>query len=561
MKPQHLDYFHGRLFISRRTLLLFVPLLLWLLLWVGCGESKTPWQPDTVSPLRDQGIELPVTADLAENIDQSKPADAAADGVNDSAEAGLGDLAQIEMAAPDLTIADADPVDADLAGDMGPVALNSHCATPEPLTLINGFVSRSGSTQEAVNEFDAITCGGDLLDSMSGPQVYYQVLLEGGKQYKVTALSQSTDYDLALYGFPATTACMAADIDMGCTSPAFGGQENIYSSDKIGSAQAEVLRIAPLADQEWVIVLDSYSTNDQGPFNLTVVEIVPATNGTCAQASALSFASDLASVSGNTDGSANEFGTTITCDSGSTLGGSQVYYTLAAAANKGYRVTLNPSFFSTVYAFPSTAGCVAADVEAGCSSGGQSGTLLGSVAAGFSGTFKFVPDLPGDTLIAVDSMDPLESGAFELTVEEYAPPAHGKCLAPEPLPLTVSPLTRIDDTTGAANQFGQTVSCSTAFSLSGAQLYFSLTLEGGTTYTLEVTPTGWDAALYLFTDATCTPTEIEAQCSAAGFGVDAYTTGGKETLVLTPTDTTDYLLAVDTYSSTDAGVFELVISW
>jgi hypothetical protein len=224
-----------------------------------------------------------------------------------------------------------------------------------------------------------------------------------------------------------------------------------------------------------------------------------------------------------------------------------------------YKVTLTTGFSAVLYLFAGASACDAAKIETDCSSSGVTGDML-SVSSSTS-TLVFNPTAAGTYYIAVDSTNVTAGyyGAFDLKVEEFTPAANASCSTPQTVTLTTSPVTVNGDTTGAPNQFGTTIECGTYFDYDGAQLYYQVTLLAGKTYTIVATPTGWDVALYAFTDKTCTPATIETQCSS-----NVADDGGEddpETLTISPTTTTDYIIAVDTFSATDAGPFTLKISW
>lgn len=135
----------------------------------------------------------------------------------------------------------------------------------------------------------------------------------------------------------------------------------------------------------------------------------------------------------------------------------------------------------------------------------------------------------------------------------------GTCAGATPLALAASPLTVSGDTSGAANEFGAAIACGTGLTFDGPQRYYRLALAAGTTYTITLKPTGFDAALYLFGDTSCQPGSIETQCT--GQVADTGRAGGQEQLVITPQATQDYVCAVDSFDPAAAGPFTLTVSW
>jgi hypothetical protein len=437
---------------------------------------------------------------------------------------------------------------------------NSTCAAPKTLTLAGtpAKVVETADTTSSVDQFTNIDCGGDLYATMKGPQVYYKVTLAAGKKYKAQ-LQPSTSFDGALYAFPAATACTEAAINAACQSPT-GSTDNLYNANDGGKGGVETIRISPTATADWILVVDSSSTTAYGSFTLTIAEVAAPANGVCASATALAFTAGKATVSGDSGDASNEFASTIKCGGSWVLLGPQVYYRMSVASGKAMKITLKPTFSAYIYLFPASASCAAAAIETGCASGGAAGALFGSVSSGSSSTFLFAPMTAGDYVLAIDSSSPTGGGPFDLTVEEFTPPANATCSAAATVTLATSPVTVTGDTTGAPNQFGKTITCGTGYDYDGSQLYYKMTLLAGKTYTVELTPSAtWDPVLYAFNDTTCAAATINTQC--ATMYSDTGLTGGKEKLVITPTTTADYIFGVDTYSATSSGTFSLNISW
>jgi hypothetical protein len=522
----------------------------------SCDDSKS--QPDTVI-IKDKGplvpdtgiVDLPVRPDLPAKLDQA---------VTES------ELPVKRDAQQDSPIVTQDgkkdwPIvtqDGGKKDGVLPVPTNSKCASPKTLTLSGApaKVVEQGWTDGAADEFAAVDCGGELYDPVAGPQVYFRVTLAGGKKYKAILTGE---FDCALYAFPAATACTATAISGACKSP---GGDNLYSSDKIGASSSEIVRIAPVASGDWIIVVDSWSTSSHGKFTLTIAEIVPPTNGTCTSAKALALVAGKAVENGDTLDSANEFGSTIKCGGTAAFEAPQVYYRLTVTSGKAMKITIDPTFSAHGYVFPVSASCSAAAIETACASGGATGMVYGSIYPSSPESFIFNPTAAGDYILAIDATAAGKGGPFTLTVEEFTPPTNAKCAAPQTITLTTSPATVTGDTSFSTDQtFTPAVACGLA-GLSGPQLYYRLSLLAGKTYTIEVTPAaGFDVAIWAFADATCTAATLQAQCSAKGMAADVGYAGIPEKLTIAPTTTADTIIALDGWKRAAAGAFSLKVSW
>jgi hypothetical protein len=553
-------------------LALVVPSLVSLLAVTGCGGDDTqPIKKDTRidagkkdgGPRRDSGTtdqgtlpdvsldrDLPVSTDTRPDQGLGKDLPASKDAV---AEHPVGSDARPDGYIPPPSFAYC----------AKPRTLNFPTPQPgDPLKL-----TETGRTDTSQDEFPGATCNNGSGWSWDGPQLYYKVTLPGGKKYKVTL---TTDFDAALYAFPAATACKEADINAACTNPP-ADPDKVYNSDLIGSSAVERLHIAPAQTEDWIITVDSYSAFEYGSFTLTISEVTVPANATCQTAKGITVPAAPAKLteSGDTTGAQNATGNPILCGGTAAFAGAQVYYKLPVAAGKSYRFALSPTFSAVMYVFPATANCDPAAINTACGSGGATGAVLGStVSAGSKGTLVFKPATPGDYIIAIDSKDPLESNLFDLVIDEFELPTNGVCALPKTLTLTTSPVTEPGDTTGVPNQFGSNIDCGSVFQYVGPQQYYLLVLQAGKTYTIKATPTGWDLALYAFTDATCVEANINSQCGDTTkppnvFFADEGYSDDPETLTIAPTGTgtVNYLLAVDSYDPGEYGSFALEITW
>ncbi len=434
---------------------------------------------------------------------------------------------------------------------------NTTCAKAKTIALTaGGSVTVSGTTAGVSNEYTNVRCGSSY--QMNGGQVYYRIYLTAGKTYKVSLSPQFYAY-LYLFG----TTCGAGAIDADCAS---GGVSGDFSG-AIYSGNTGAIVFKPTTSGNYTIAVDSTSTSSyyQGAFSLTVEEHTPPANSTCATARAVTLpASGAATVTGDTTGLANEFGSQINCGYSSYYNfvAPQLYYEVTLDAAKSYKFTLTPSYYSVLYVFSDT--CSPAQIDADCRSNGTSGGYVMSYA-GQSRSLIFSPPTSGTYKFAVDSYNSSYTGAFTVTIAPFAVASNRTCSSAQAVVLPASGAATITgDTTGATNEFGTAINCGSLYNIfRGDQLYYKVRL-GAQATTFQLTPTYYYAYLYVFRDsAACDWAKINADCGSAGsYGdVSGYATPATPgTLSFTPAAAGDYIVAVDSTSSRDFGTFTLEIS-
>ena len=298
--------------------------------------------------------------------------------------------------------------------DAGPRPANSLCSAPQPLSLSGGKVAVSGDTFPAVNEFDSdLTCD-SVLGPYPGPQVYFLVALAAGKTYKLTVAPDK--FDVALYAFPASTACDAAAINAACASHV---RDTPDTKPYMGKAEAMLL--APQQSGDWIIAVDSYNPLEAGTFSLSIEEFTPPTNTACAKAEAITVGQ---AVSGDTIGVADEFAT-LHCGAQPSppstkvpyFVGPQLYYRVNLSQGTQYRVNLKPGFFAWLYVFHTGAACDPTSIEAACASQGGKGGAI-AVSMDGIGDLQLTPEKSGEHVVVVDSASAVFYGPFTLQVTE-----------------------------------------------------------------------------------------------------------------------------------------------
>jgi len=464
------------------------------------------------------------------------------------AEATAGDQSRADGSRPDLV--------PHHEGATPPLT-NDRCASPKTIPLVNGRATEVGSTTGAKNEFGMVLCSGALVDYMRGPQVYYRVTLEAGQKYMMRVVS---DFDSTFYAFPASTSCTEAAIDKACKGPS-GDEYNIWNSDEVIASGGELIRISPATTSDWILVVDSFLATEAGSFTLTIAPISPPANQSCAQAKPLVLTGAKTVEQGDTSVALNELPKSISCGlyQNYFFDGPQLYYKMTAAEGKAYRISLTATFTAHLYVF-SAASCQAVAINQSCGSFGLSGDKIESIGANTTEAILFYPQSGGDYVIAIDSPKRTWSGPFQLTIEDYAAPGNSRCASPQVVTLASNPTVIQASTTGAPNEFGNQLTCTKPKALTASQLYYQLSLLAGKTYTITALPVDiWDVALYAFTGKTCSASSINSQC--ASFYSDAAGKLMKETLTITPSTNADYVIGVDSISSSQSGQFSLSVGW
>jgi len=213
-------------------------------------------------------------------------------------------------------------------------------------------------------------------------------------------------YDTCLYVFT------------GCSTPE---STCLAGKDASGKGKPDKLISAPSSTGSYYLGVDGWyePTDDaaQGSLTLSVEEITPPANTTCAAATAVAPTAGKATVSGDTALSANQFGTSVTCGLGSNLVAPQLYYSVEIPAGKTLKLTIAPHYHAYTYVFSSNANCQADAINASCGSGGTTGMKLPSIMSGKTGTAAFSPTAGGTYIIAVDGPSASEAGPFTMTLE------------------------------------------------------------------------------------------------------------------------------------------------
>lgn len=135
---------------------------------------------------------------------------------------------------------------------------NDRCHSAQLLTLnLAGTATVVGTTLGADNEFGTqVTCGNSF--ALDGPQVYYRILLQGGKLYDVIL---KADFPARYYLFGDT--CTPALISSGCQTSGLSGV--LVTSN----VEHKVTVTIPKTGL-YTLAVDSRSSPNYGPFVLTI---------------------------------------------------------------------------------------------------------------------------------------------------------------------------------------------------------------------------------------------------------------------------------------------------
>lgn len=421
---------------------------------------------------------------------------------------------------------------------------NASCKTAQALTLAAGKATVSGTTLGATNEFSTtLNCG--LGVSFIGPQVYYAATLTKGAWYR---LSLTPKFSGALWVASDKAQCKYTNINVDCGG--IGGTVlPLVSSGKTGQ-----VAFSPMASGKYIVAVGSPVAKASGDFSLSIEAFTPSGNMVCAGATKVLMTGDKGSVKGTTVGSLNDTGAAVMCGNLPPLVGPQRYHQVDLNA-KPYRLQFKPTFPAIL-----TLGKTCASLPADCGTNGLAGGAI-AVGPGATGTLIFAPPSAGTYLLSVDSAAVTGQGSYEVLIQEDKKPTNGACGAPGTMTLAGSPTSELGDTSALKNDLTG-VSCGLKTgALVGPAAYFKVSLLGGKTYTVTLTPEKtFDPALYAFPAATtCAVAAVNIACK--GTASDKVGAGVTETLTFKPSSKTDMILAVDSWSPSEVGRFTLTVSW
>jgi hypothetical protein len=431
---------------------------------------------------------------------------------------------------------------------------NDTCTTATPLSFTAGKATVKGTTKGAANENgSSIDCTGS--SDFVGPQVYYSFTAQASKGYKIS-LSPSFASYLYVYTQGACGA-LASAINAACGS-------NGADGDVVGPISASgTMLFKPVNAGTYIIAVDSSSASNLGDFDLTVEELDPPANQTCAAATPVSFTNGKLTIQGTTAFGSDEFPGVVNCGKSSPFDGPQAYYSYSATAGSNYWVQLN-STFDNAYLYVFSGACTGANIQASCSSG-TSGAVLGPVNTGSKAIYLKAP-AAGTFTLAVDSdltgaND--EFGDFTVNVEEFTTATNATCAAAQQITLTNNSAQVSGFTVGTADEFAGLVKCGGTTAFAAGQTYYKVDLTAGLEYTFTISADFAAKAYYFRGAANCAATAIETDCAgttAGDGGLLSITAGGQKKVTFIPTVSQPYYIAVDGAAASDEGRYQISIS-
>lgn len=313
---------------------------------------------------------------------------------------------------------------------------------------------------------------------------------------------------------------------------------------------------------DYVLAVDGSGPVVGGKFTTMVEHIPPLASGTCVKALPITLFSGKATVSGNTLGAANQYGTSVQCGGSQPLKGPQAYYKLALAKGQSIKLRLSPTFNAALYMFGEAACATASQVDTACASAGVSGDARLGIAAGIAETLVFTAPVAGNYVIAVDSLAPAVGGKFTLSLDLFTPSLNGTCATAEAVTLSGGAASLSGDTSGIKDEHSSLTCSPHAGALKGPQVYYQMSLTPGALHRFELLP-HFDARMYIFPKSACgSLPSIKAAC---GSGVSGGTSakcpaGAMDALYFTPGSGGPYILAVDSMDRLEAGTFTMQVS-
>jgi hypothetical protein len=367
---------------------------------------------------------------------------------------------------------------------------NNHCKGATLLSWVGGKATGSGDLSKATNTVDLTYPNGCNLKSTPGPDQFYEVSVVAGKVYKVTVDNAPAGVPLwpvFVYVFESCNnpsgTCLA-----GTPSPGPLGSSVTFTAQKTGTL---------------LIGVDGPSMGQLGPFTVTVEELKPYKNDTCATAASLTWSGGKATASDDLALANNDLDMTYPngCNLKSTPG-PDLFYKVSVVASKAYRVTVTqtgtapgpmPSFPAMIYVFESCA-----DPKGTCIAGTPSPGPMGS-------SVTFTAKKTGTLYVGVDSYSsPYGPAPFTLTVQEHIPPTNNTCATAAALALSGTPgkATVTGDSSMATSDVNLTYpnKCNISSTV-GPDVFYSLKVTLGQGYKVTVSPTGtypWSSIVYVF---------------------------------------------------------------
>ena len=298
---------------------------------------------------------------------------------------------------------------------------------------------------------------------------------------------------------------------------------------------------------------------DQGPDLLASPDgsAIPTGSGCKAPNKLTLVTGGTKTVTGTTKNAANEFSAGVNCGTGYTFDGAQVYYQMTLEALKTYKVQVTPNGWdAALYMFWDKA-CGLSNINTQCKD-----LVADNIQGKGAETLYVSPSTTRDYLLAVDTFSATKSGPYTLTVEDFIPAVNSVCNKATAVTFTGTKVTINGDTSSKAlNEYAKDVSCGGGSALEGPQLYYKVSLIGAKAYRLKLKPTGFAAQMYIFPASVCgIGTIIDTACKSkgkTGHFSGPVAAGSTKELIFKPSNSGDFVIAVDSTSMAAAGAFTL----
>ncbi len=470
---------------------------------------------------KEAGVDMPKkTPDAGPDKKVTKP-DKGPDGVT------TPDVGPDGVTKPDISLDSAPP---DITPDITvlPDMPKPSCTLPfNYITLSGGKGSAKGEIKstDKTSKVNLAKTGCTSLVTL-GAEHIYAVYLSSSTKYFI-GVTPSSSYNVGFYVF---TDC--SKIAATC----------IAGADKNYSGSAESVQFTPPVTGVYFIGVDSQyaagSSLSYGTYTVDVQEAKAPKNDTCAGATTLAFPAGKMSITetGNTLFAKNAVSLTSTGCTKNTSGGADVFYKINLVKGTLYKFELDASSFNaSMYIFSDCS-----KVAGSCVKGADEWTSLEE-------EISFTPTATKDYYIGVDGRASTDKGSFKLTIDKFNKPKNDTCATAAKLTFTGTKATGSGHTIGATNTVKLASTGCTKKDTEGPDVFYSMSLTGGKTYKIKVTPaSGYDAAAYVLSSCT-NPT------SACVSGSDTASSGSAEAFAFSPKTTGTYYLVVDTsYAATSS---------
>ena len=409
---------------------------------------------------------------------------------------------------------------------------NDSCKTAKKIALTGGAATVKGSKAGATSEL--AKCG---TTTLSATDLWYKFTPVTGTKYKITFTPAGGGGRFGVWD--GSHSCVASAVETACGK---------LGSKFVTGGSSDSLTITGAGTDIYFVadgISSSYNIYD---FTFTITALTKPPNDICTKVQNIKWVSGVATITGDNTAATNTVTMTSSNCTGKAVQGGDMFYNVALTAGKNYEISVAPQsgFDVAVWVFKS---CT--KIAATCVAGAD------KASSGSSESILFTPATSGTYGIGIGTKyttgASYSQGSFTITVKEYVPPPDS-CAKAAVLKFDSTGTAKVSgDTSKATDSVKLTSSGCTTYSSPGPDVFYKVTLTGGQSYTVTLTPeSAFDSMLYVFTDCS----KPEASCVG---GHDNLGSGNAETVKVSPKVTGTYLIGVDSYSSTEYGKFTLTV--